>query len=171
MRKKRVFEEGAVYHVTSRTNNKRLLFGDRLGKKIMLLTLRNAKERYGFGLFNFCIMPNHVHLLIRPGDGDLSRIMQWIKTGSAKWYNHIRGTSNHVWGERFFARAVRSPEDYITVMGYIDRNPVKAGLAPAVGDWQESGAYHIQRRLTGLVDYDEFTEQLYTPQRLLLGER
>jgi putative transposase len=168
MRKRRVFEAGAVYHVTSRTNDKKRVFGDRLGKKIMLLTLRNAKERYGFSLFNFCIMPNHIHLLIRPGDGDLSRIMQWIKTNSAKWYNSIRGTSNHVWGERYFERVVKTPEDYSTVMAYIDRNPVKAGLVRSVGDWEESGAYYIQHGLTGFVDYDEFTAWVYAGRRLLL---
>ncbi|MFP3043084.1 transposase [Treponema primitia] len=172
MRKKREFVERAVYHVTSRTNDKQRLFRDRLGKKIMLMTLRNAKDRFGFSLFNFCIMPNHIHLLIWPSDGgDLSRIMHWVKTNSSKWYNGVRGRTGHLWGNRYFAREIQTPEDYYAVMGYIDRNPVKAGLVPLVGDWEESGAYHIQHRLTGLVDYDEFTELLYARQLLLPDRR
>ena len=66
MRKPRYFIEGATYHVTSRTNNKIRVFDRRLGRKIMLLTLEDAKEKYDFCLYNFCIMPTHIHLLIRP---------------------------------------------------------------------------------------------------------
>jgi putative transposase len=67
--------------------------------------------------------------------------MHWVKTNSSKWYNGVRGSSGHVWGNRYFARVIRSPEDYFTVMGYIDRNPVKAGLAYAVGVWEVPGAF------------------------------
>ena len=79
MREKREFVEGATYHVTSRTNNKIRVFENRLGRKIMLITLQDAKAKYRFRLANFCVMPTHVHLLIEPGEkACLSRIMQWI---------------------------------------------------------------------------------------------
>ena len=80
MRKKREFIEGVFYHVTSRANNKNRVFERRLGQKIMILTLEDAKEKFGFCLTNFCIMPTHIHLLIRPENGTcLSKIMHWIK--------------------------------------------------------------------------------------------
>ena len=66
MRKKREFIEGAFYHVTSRTNNKIRVFENNLGRKIMLITLQDAKDKYRFRLANFCIMPTHIHLLIKP---------------------------------------------------------------------------------------------------------
>jgi REP element-mobilizing transposase RayT len=73
----------------------------------MLLVLRDAKEKFGFKLLNFCIMPTHIHLLIKPGSAEnLSKIMQWIKTNSAKRWNRIHGATDHLWGNRFFARAV-----------------------------------------------------------------
>ena len=98
MRKKREFIEGAFYHVTSRTNNKIYVFERKLGRKIMLITLEDAKEKFGFTLTNFCIMPNHIHLLIRPENGvSLSTIMQWIKTRSAKHWNFVHGSIDHVW--------------------------------------------------------------------------
>ncbi|WP_461256085.1 transposase [Treponema sp. R80B11-R83G3] len=59
MRKKREFIEGATYHVTSRTNNKIKVFDNRLGRKIMLLTLEEAKEKYGFCLYNFLLSSQH----------------------------------------------------------------------------------------------------------------
>jgi putative transposase len=160
MRKKRDFIKGAFYHVTSRTNDKNKVFEGKLGKKIMLMVLSEAKEKYHFRLSNFCVMPNHIHLLIEPREGtDLSMIMRWIKTRSAKSWNFIHGSRNHVWGERYFARAIKDPEDYETVMRYIDYNPVEAGLALAPSEWKASGAYYKAQNLPGLVDF-HLTERL-----------
>jgi putative transposase len=154
MRKKREFIEGAAYHVTSRTNNKNRVFECNVGKKTMLLILRDAKEKFGFRLVNFCVMPTHLHLLIIPGErGSLAQIMHWVKTHSAKRWNRIHGSTGHLWGQRYFARALKDPRDHAYVMEYIDRNPVKAGLAQAVGDWKASGAYYIRHNRVGLVDY------------------
>jgi len=59
MRKKREFIDGAFYHVTSRTNDKIRIFENRLGRKIMLITLQKAKDKFHFRLANICIMPTH----------------------------------------------------------------------------------------------------------------
>ena len=154
MRKKRVFIEGAFYHVSSRANNKNRVFETNLGQKIMLLTLEDAKEKFGFELTNFCIMPTHIHLLIRPKNGIcLSKIMQWIKARSARRLHFMHGSSDHIWGHRYFARAIKDHLEYNHVMNYIDQNPVKAGFATNPADWKLSGAYHKVYGLTGLVDY------------------
>ena len=120
----------------------------------MLLVLEEAKQKYGFALHNFCVMPTHIHLLITPAKGtSLSRIIQWIKTRSAKRWNIIHGSTDHLWGERFFARPIRDMNEYFTVYRYIDQNPVKAGLVQNPANWKASGAYHIANGLTRLVDY------------------
>jgi putative transposase len=166
MRKKREYIEGAAYHVTSRTNDKKRVFECNVGQKTMLLVLRDAKDKFGFKLSNFCIMPTHIHLLITPASGDpqgtdLSRIIQWIKTHSAKRWNGIHGSKDHLWGERFFARAVKDLQDYFSIMNYIDQNPVKAGLALYPADWKNGGAYYIAHNITGLVDFTPFVRQPY----------
>jgi putative transposase len=154
MRKKREFVGRAFYHVTSRTNDKIKVFESRLGKKIMLLILQEAKEKYHFRLSNFCVMPTHIHLLIEPGEGtNLSMIMHWIKTQSAKSWNFIHGSKNHLWGDRYFARAIQDPEDYEKVMRYIDQNAVEAGLCLTPAGWKASGAYYKAQNLPGLVDF------------------
>ena len=148
MRKKRELIDGASYHVTSRTNNKCKVFECRVGRKMMLLILEKAKEKYGFHLSNFCIMPNHVHLLIKPADGtNLTTIIQWIKTKSAKCYNFHNGFIDHMWGERFFSRAIKNQTEFDTVMDYIDQNPVKAELVAKPSDWTASGAYYRKHGL------------------------
>jgi putative transposase len=162
MRKKREYIEGAAYHVTSRTNDKKRVFECNVGRKTMLLVLRDAKNKFNFKLSNFCIMPTHIHLLITPAKGtSLSRIMQWIKTHSAKRWNGIHGSRDHLWGERFFARAVKDPQDYFFIMNYIDQNPVKAGLALYPAGWKNGGAYYIAHNIPGLVDFTPFIRQSY----------
>ena len=153
MRKKREFIEGAYYHVTSRTNDKIRIFENNLGRKIMLIVLQDAKSKFRFRLANFCVMPTHIHLLIEPGEGtNLSMTMQWIKTKSAKWWNKAHGSKDHVWGDRYFARAVKDPIEYEFIMNYIDKNPVVAGLAAEPAEWQASAAYYKARGIAGLVD-------------------
>jgi putative transposase len=155
MRKKREFIENLFYHVTSRTNDKIRVFENRIGRRIMLMTLQNAKEKYHFRLANFCIMPTHIHLLIEPKEGtNLSRIMQWIKTNSAKKWNLIHGSKYHVWGERYFARAIKNIQEYEFVMNYIDQNPIVVGLAETPEAWKASGAFYRDRGIIGLVDFD-----------------
>ena len=162
MRKKRKFMEGVAYHVTSRTNDKIRVFANNLGRKIMLLILEAAKEKFGFRLHNFCIMPNHIHLLITPASGtSLSRIIQWIKTRTAKRWNCIHGSSDHLWGERFFARPIKDSWEYFIVYNYIDQNPVKAGLVHNAQDWKASGAYYIANDIGFLVDYLPFDRLKY----------
>ena len=154
MRKRREYVDGAAYHVTSRTNDKIRVFHNKLGRRIMLLALEEAKEKYGFTLHNFCVMPTHFHLLITPANGtNLSRIIQWIKTRSAKHWNGIHGSIDHLWGERFFSRPVKDLRDYFTIFKYIDQNPVKAGLVDNPPDWKASGAYYIANDICGFVDY------------------
>jgi len=162
MQKKREFIEGAFYHVTSRTNDKIRIFDNRLGQKVMLLTLQDAKEKYRFRLANFCIMPTHIHLLIKPEEGEtLSTIMHWIKIHSAKRWNCIHGSTDHVWGQRYFSRPVKDLYDYFSVFQYIDKNPVKSGLVQYSQDWRSSGAYYIANNINGLVDYTPFERQGY----------
>ncbi|GHV81332.1 hypothetical protein AGMMS49944_31230 [Spirochaetia bacterium] len=66
----------------------------------------------------------------------------------------MHGSTNHLWGERYFARMVKDPRDFSFIMHYIDNNPVKAGLSCEAGDWKASGAYYVRNNLSDLVDYN-----------------
>jgi len=119
----------------------------------MLIALQDAKDKFGFRLTNFCVMPTHIHLLIQPPPtASLSVIMHWIKLTTAKRWNAIHGSIDHLWGSRYFARAVKDPEEYAHIMDYIDQNPVVVGLSPTPEDWKASGAFYKARNLQGLVD-------------------
>ena len=159
MRRKREFPQGASYHVTSRTNDKIRVFDNKLGRRIMLITLQDAKNKYRFRLANFCIMPTHIHLLIKPEETNLSKIMQWIKTQSAKQWNRIHGSTDHMWGERYYARAIQDEQEYESIFNYIDQNPVVAGLAVTPAGWKAGGAYYRARNISGLLDFNQHDHQ------------
>ena len=122
----------------------------------MLITLHDAKDKFRFTVANFCVMPTHIHLLIQPGESaNLSIIMQWLKTNSAKRWNSIHGSKDHMWGNRYFARAVKSQQEYEFIMNYIDQNPVVVGLAATPEEWKASGAFYKSRNIQGLVDFQD----------------
>jgi len=153
MRKKRELLDGVFYHVTSRTNDKIRVFDNRLGRRIILTVLQDTKEKFAFRLANFCVMPTHIHLLMQPAKGaDLSPIMQWIKTRSARLWNLIHGSKDHLWGDRYFARPVNGKLEFDDVMEYISQNPVKAGLVETPEEWKASGSFYICHNISGLID-------------------
>lgn len=127
MRKNRLIEQGAVYHVTARTNLQEFIFQTYSVKQMFLDILKRAKKKFSFKLKHFCIMSNHVHLLIEPtGTSKLSKIMQWILSVFAIKFNRSLGRKGHVWYDRFFSRIVRGKTDFANVFRYITRNPMGA---------------------------------------------
>ncbi len=76
-------------------------------------------------------MPNHFHLVAWPrNDGDLSTWMQWLMTSHVRRYHRHYDFSGHVWQGRFKAFPIQSDEHLLTVMRYVERNPVRAKAIP-----------------------------------------
>jgi len=85
----------------------------------------------------FCLMTNHFHLLLWPHeDGDLSRWMQWLMTSHVRRYHQRCKGSGHVWQRRFKAFPVQSNEHYLTVLRYVERNPLRAKMVKRSQDWE-----------------------------------
>ena len=82
-------------------------------------------------LLAFCLMPNRFHLVAWPRkDGDLSKWMQWLMTSHVRRYHRHYDSSGHVWQGRFKAFPVQSDEHLLTVMRYVECNPVRAKSIP-----------------------------------------
>ena len=143
MRKARIFIEGAWYHVTARVNRGEFSFDRDAVRDLFLVLVAKAKKRYRFQVLNFCVMGNHVHLLVQPGHHEsLSDIMRWLLGGFAKAYNKMNGLSGHFWGDRFHSRALVSLRQVAAAFGYIDANPVKASLVANPWEWRHGGYWH-----------------------------
>lgn len=143
MRKVRMLVPGAEYHVTARINRSEMLLMPEETKSLLIKVIERAKKRYRFQIKNFCIMNNHIHLLIKPDENEsLSRIMQWILSVFAMAWNRRHNLRGHVWGERFYSRVIQGIVDYLRVFMYIDDNPVYAQLVNCPWEWRFGGLWH-----------------------------
>jgi putative transposase len=143
MRKPRVLVEGAWYHVTARVNRGEFCLDHDAVRDLFVVILTRAKKRYRFHVINFCVMGNHIHLLMQPGRNEsLSVIMRWLLGGFARAYNKKRGFKGHFWGDRFHSRILDGLRQIAIAFGYIDNNPVKASLVDHPWEWRHGGYWH-----------------------------
>jgi putative transposase len=81
-------------------------------------------------------MPNHFHLALWPtGDRDVSRWMQWLLTAHVHAYRKTHRSTGHVWQGRFKAFPIEEDHHLLTVLRYIERNPLRAGLVAHAEQW------------------------------------
>ncbi len=164
MRKNRQLQQGAVYHVTARINNKEMLLESKQMKILFQKILVRAKKKYKFTIENFVIMGNHYHIIIRPMKNEsLSCIMQWIMSVFAMNANKKLSRTGHLWGERFYSRILRTLYQYLIVKTYIDENPISAGLVHPYELWMYSGKYQKYIRSRKIIDEEPvFVKLVYT---------
>ncbi|MDR0784258.1 MAG: transposase [Treponema sp.] len=164
----RILRDGATYHVTSKTDHDDMSLLEPQFKKLFLMFVERAKRKFHFQLWNFCVMGNHIHFLIKPTkEGNLSKIMQWIKSNFAKAWNKAHGKKGHVWGERFFSRIINSAREFLQISNYIDENPVKAGLVHRSTDWVFGGLYYWLHKCFDIIDDLTEPESLFAEHQLL----
>ena len=97
------------------------------------------KDRYR--LLAWCLMPNHVHVVIEiPGQSSLGNIVKSWKSFTARRINPRLGRTGAFWHADYFDRYMRNEEDLERTIGYVEQNPVKAGLAIEPNDWPWSSA-------------------------------
>src|SRR5262245_26654663 len=118
-----------VFHALNRGNNRQTIFHEPADFRLFLNALRQTRERYPFDLFAYCLMRNHFHLVVAPQPGQIiSRILQSL-TVAHTWHFHKRlRTSGHVWQGRFKSPLVETDEHLLTLMRYVESNPLRAGL-------------------------------------------
>ena len=154
MRHLRTLKDGAIYHVTSEINRNEMDLKSPWIKSMFLTYIKKAKQKYPFQLVSFCIMDNHIHLIIKPAQGQsLSKIMQRIKGNFARYWNKLHDKkSGHLWGKRFFSKIVDDLRYFVRVFNYIEKNPEKAGIVKQAGDWEFGSLYHHLHGRTDVVD-------------------
>lgn len=120
----RLCYEGAVYHVTARGNAQCDIFRTDWDRERYLLVLEESIARYGARLYLFCLMTNHVHLVIETPRANLSSLMQRMHTAYTVWFNRKHNRHGHLFQGRYGASVVQE-DDYILKMSrYVHLNPV-----------------------------------------------
>ncbi len=127
---------GICYHVINRGNGGARVFRQAGDYHAFVELLRESAERVPMRVLAYCLMPNHFHGAVWPrADGDLSRWMQWLLTAHVRRYHRHYRSSGHVWQGRCKAFPIQQDGHLLTVLRYIERNPLRAGLAARAEEW------------------------------------
>ncbi len=138
--------ESGYYHVMLRGIGRQILFEDEEDNERFLTTLQRYRLELGFDLVAYCLMENHVHLLLHDNRDQLDLIMKKIAGSYAYYFNHKYDRSGHLFQDRYGSEAIEDDAYLLTVIRYIHRNPEKAGIARARDyRWSSYGAYLKQR--------------------------
>jgi REP element-mobilizing transposase RayT len=137
-RKPREEEAGAVHHVYARGAKQAVIYRDDEDRSRYLAMLGRAVVDQGLRCLSYCLMDNHVHLVIETPRANLGVGMHRAHGPFAQSFNRRHGTSGHVFQGRYNAKRVRSDAQFWTLAAYVARNPVAAGLCERPEQWRWS---------------------------------
>ncbi len=156
----RLIAPGYPHHVVARTNKGLTSFHEEEDYRTFMEIMHRLKTRRDLKIWCFCLMPNHVHLLLVPGTPeDQVKFMQGLLVTYTQYYNRKYQTEGQLWRAKYYSSIV-DYENYLwKVMRYIERNPVRAGLTKDPEDYPYSSA---SKNRIGSYFWDEppFTEEV-----------
>lgn len=127
-----------IYHIMLRGINRQQIFEDEEDRQRLMETLLRYRDECGYTVYAYCLMGNHIHLLLKEGKHELDAVIKRIAGSYAYWYNWKYHRSGHLFQDRFKSEPVEDDGYYLTVLRYIHQNPVKANLCKNVEDYPYS---------------------------------
>ena len=129
---------GALYHITSRGNERRAIFFDDQDREEFLKVLGHVCKRFGWICHAYCLMMNHYHLLIETTDGNLSKGMRQLNGVYTQYVNRQYVRVGHLFQGRYKAILVQKESYLLELSRYVVLNPVRAGMVDLPGEWRWS---------------------------------
>ncbi|MDQ0215903.1 REP element-mobilizing transposase RayT [Oikeobacillus pervagus] len=162
-RKARRKSRSGIYHIMLRGINKQTIFEEDEDKRRFLETLKKYKAICNYQIYSYCLMNNHVHLLLKETDESISIAIKRISSSYVYWYNSKYERYGHLFQGRFKSENVEDQTYFLTVLRYIHQNPMKAGLAKTVleSKWTSINEYLFN---ADIVDID-FALDLFSSER------
>lgn len=139
-RSRRYDEPGSWYHVMNRGLARRTLFERADDIRFFMEEVADASERGLIEVHAYCFMTTHYHLLLRSPEGRMAEGMQRLQTAYSKWFNRGRDRDGTLVKGRYVSRRIESLAHCHAVIGYIDKNPVAAGIVSGPGDYPHGSA-------------------------------
>ncbi|ATW26765.1 REP-associated tyrosine transposase [Candidatus Formimonas warabiya] len=152
-RKARQKSESGIYHIIMRGINRQSIFEDGEDCVKFIQTIQQYKEKSGYAIYAYCLMGNHVHLLIKTGQEPLEQIMRRICGSYVYWYNSKYQRIGNLFQDRFKSEPVEDDAYFFVVLRYIHQNPVKAGMVGSIEQYEWS-SYNEYLYKAILVDVD-----------------
>jgi len=131
----RIEYDGALYHLTSRGNERKPIFKDNLDRELFLSTLAQVTQRFHWLCHAYCLMGNHYHLVIETPDGNLSKGMRQLNGIYTQAFNRRHRRVGHLFQGRFKGILVQKDSHFLEVCRYVVLNPVRAKIVKHPGQW------------------------------------
>ena len=146
-RKPRIFSPSGIYHIILRSINQHIIFEEDADYQKLLYILSDCKEKYDIDIYAYCLMDNHVHLLIHSSEEQLASFFQSLGTRFVRWYNTKYSRSGHLFQDRYYSIPVTDNRQYLSTLTYIHNNPVKSSLCrfPSEYRWSSYNAFFGQK--------------------------
>ena len=161
----RKISKSGIYHVMLRGINRQQIFYDEEDNRYFISLLSKYKKICEYQLYAYCLMGNHVHLLINAGEEAPGTIFRRICTAFVSWYNFKYERVGHLFQDRYKSEPVEDDTYFLTVLRYILRNPVKAGMCKEVESYAYSSAGEYFSDILGITD-TEFAKSLIGTDKL-----
>ena len=148
----RITVENACYHIITRGNQKQSVFLNENDFKKYLSLLTKYKNQYRFKVYCFCLMPNHVHLILEVREPRLlSKIMKKINLSYTIYFNFEHQKVGHLWQDRFKSKIIEKDAYLLECLNYIESNPVRASLAEHLDEYPWS-SYIFRKQNSSILD-------------------
>ena len=162
----RLIAPGYPHHIVQRGNNRKAVFFEERDRVCYLSFLQRFKKEISCLLHAYCLMSNHVHLLITPGKAhSLAKIMQKVSLCYTQYINKKYGRTGRLWECRFHSSIIDRDEYFWAVCRYIERNPVRANMVsnPDAYRWSSAGIHSSQgsNTLVGVLWQDKEGQKSY----------
>jgi putative transposase len=163
----RIEYPGAVYHITSRGNERKDIFLDDFDRKKFLDMLEDYHERYEINIYCFLLMSNHYHLVFETTKANLLKVMHGINSGYTLYFNRKYGRVGHLFQGRYKGILVDKDTYLLELSRYVHRNPVRAGTVKKTEDyyWSSYPGYLWKRKQQKWVDYSLILSQFGSHDR------
>lgn len=152
-RRARRKSESGIYHIMLRGVNNQQIFEEREDYEKFLNILKTCKQISEFKIFAFCLMGNHIHLLLQETKEPIELVMKRIATRFVYWYNVKYQRAGHLFQDRFRSEPIDDERYFLAVLRYIHQNPLKAGICHKIEDYQYSSYNEFFNR-SDLIDVD-----------------
>ena len=154
-RQARKKSESGIYHIMLRGINKQQIFEDEEDFQKFIQVLKECKAVSEYKLFAYCLMVNHIHMLIKPEKEPLELVFKRIGSRYVYWYNWKYRRTGHLFQDRYKSEPINDDSYFLTVLRYIHQNPFKAGLCKNMSEYIYS-SYHeyVKEKHSNLIDAD-----------------
>jgi len=151
----RIEYPGALYHITSRGNERRIVFVDDEDRMRFLDTLHDYHDRFRIRVHAFVLMDNHYHLVLETPRGNLVKVMQGLNSGYTGYFNRKYQRSGHLFQGRYKAILVDKKGYLVELTRYVHLNPVRAQMAdtPEVYPWSSYPGYVLKSKARDWIEY------------------